>query len=174
MAYHEAKLENITAAWLLPIVSTIVAAATGSVVAGLLPHTQWQLITIITSYILWGMGVSLAMVVLVLYFLRLTTYNLPPQAVIVSVFLPLGPLGQGGYAIQNLGTVARDVFRETNTLPGSIVYSGDVLYVVGFLMAMIMWGFGIVWLFFAIATIWTSPKFPFNMGWWGFTFPLGK
>lgn len=39
-------------------------------------------------------------------------------------------------------------------------------------MALIMWGFGIVWLFFALASIGRS-KFPFNMGWWGFTFPLG-
>ena len=174
MRYHEAKLENITAAWLLPVVSTIVAAATGSIVAGILPHPQWQLITIITSYILWGKGVSLAMCVLVLYFLRLTTHTLPPKAIIVSVFLPLGPLGQGGYAIQNLGNVAREIFRDTHTLPESMTYAGDILYVVGFLIAMIMWGFGLVWLFFAVATIWNSPKFPFNMGWWGFTFPLGK
>lgn len=173
MAYHDAKLENITAAWLLPVVSTIVAAATGSIVAGILPHPQLQLITIITSYVLWGKGMSLAMVVLVCYFLRLTTQKLPPKEVIVSVFLPLGPLGQGGFAIQNLGSVARQVFRETNTLPLSMVYAGDVLYIVGSMTAMVMWGFGLVWFFFALATIWRTPKFPFNMGWWGFTFPLG-
>lgn len=174
MAYHDAKLENITAAWLLPIVSTIVAAATGSIVAGILPKPQWQLITIITSYVLWGKGVSLAMVVLVVYFLRLTTHALPPKEIIVSVFLPLGPLGQGGFGIQNLGTVAKEVFRDTHTLPASMVYAGDILYVTGFLTAIVMWGFGLVWFFFAVATIWRTPKFPFNMGWWGFTFPLGR
>lgn len=35
-----------------------------------------------------------------------------------------------------------------------------------------MWGFGIVWLFLALAAI-TRHKFPFNLGWWSFTFPLG-
>ncbi|TVY82994.1 Sulfite efflux pump SSU1 [Lachnellula suecica] len=35
-----------------------------------------------------------------------------------------------------------------------------------------MWGFGLVWLFFALASI-SRSRFPFNMGWWGFTFPLG-
>ena len=174
MAYHDAKLENITAAWLLPIVSSIVAAATGSIAASIVPHPHWQLITIITSYILWGKGVSLAMVVLVCYFLRLTTHTLPPKEIIVSVFLPLGPLGQGGFAIQNLGSVARQLFRETDSLPLSMVYAGDILYVVGFMIAMIMWGFGLVWLSFALATIVRTPKFPFNMGWWGFTFPLGR
>lgn len=38
--------------------------------------------------------------------------------------------------------------------------------------SLIMWGFAIVWLFFAVASI-SRSKFPFNMGWWGFTFPLG-
>ncbi|OQE91566.1 hypothetical protein PENNAL_c0009G08708 [Penicillium nalgiovense] len=36
-----------------------------------------------------------------------------------------------------------------------------------------MWSFGLIWLVFALATtLYTSP-FPFNMGWWEFTFPLG-
>ena len=167
----------MTAAWLLPIVSTIVASGSGSIVAGVLPnsHPQYKLITLITSYVLWGQGVSLAMVVMVIYFHRLTVYHLPTKEVIVSTFLPLGPLGQGGFAIQQLGSVAQKLFRETHTLPlSSTVYAGDVLYVLGFLVALLMWGFGLVWFFFAIATIWKTPKFPFNMGWWGFTFPLGE
>jgi tellurite resistance protein TehA-like permease len=44
--------------------------------------------------------------------------------------------------------------------------------VIGWLTATVMWGFGLVWLFFAAASI-SRSKFPFNMGWWGFTFPLG-
>lgn len=55
-------------------------------------HALW---TLTVSYILWGTGVPLAMFTLVLYFQRLTVYKLPPREVIVSVFLPLGPLGQG-------------------------------------------------------------------------------
>jgi hypothetical protein len=35
--------------------------------------------------------------VMVIYLQRLTLHKLPSKAVIVSVFLPLGPLGQGGY-----------------------------------------------------------------------------
>ena len=95
MTLHEAKLSTMTAAWLLPIVSTIVAAASGGIVADVLPNPQHALWTLTVSYILWGTGVPLAMFTLVLYFQRLTMHSLPPQEVIVSVFLPLGPLGQG-------------------------------------------------------------------------------
>ena len=50
--------------------------------------------------------------------------------------------------------------------------TGEILYALGWAVAMILWGFGLVWLFFAIASI-SRSKFPFNMGWWGFTFPVG-
>lgn len=95
MTLHKAKLSTMTAAWLLPIVSTIVAAASGGIIADVLPNPQHALWTLTTSYILWGTGVPLAMFTLVLYFQRLTIHKLPPREVIVSVFLPLGPLGQG-------------------------------------------------------------------------------
>lgn len=165
----------MTAAWLLPVVATIVAAASGGIVAEVIPHPQQALITLIVSYVLWGTGVPLAMCVLVVYFLRLTTCNIPPKEVIVSTFLPLGPLGQGGFAIMQLGKVALELFPDTQSLPETeqSLLAGKILYTSGFLIAIVMWGFGLVWLFFAIASIAITPKFPFNMGWWGFIFPLG-
>jgi len=69
-----------------------------------------------------------------------------------------------------LGKVARFTLPKTDTLDP---VAGQVAYVLGFFLALIMWGFGLVWLCFALATIYGSRPFPFNMGWWGFTFPLG-
>lgn len=169
MTRHEARLDTITAAWLLPIVAPIVAAASGGIVAAVLPNPQHALWTLVTSYVLWGTGVPLAMMVLVIYLQRLALYHLPKREAIVSVFLPLGPLGQGGFAIMQLGTVAMDVFPKTHSL---VLGAGEVLYTLGFGLALIMWGSGLVWMFFAVASV-TKTKFPFNMGWWGFTFPLG-
>jgi tellurite resistance protein TehA-like permease len=169
MTNHQTRHETMTAAWLLPIVSCIVAAASGSVVASVLPHPNHALLTIVTSYILWGMGIPLALVVLTIYFHRLAIHKLPPSEVIVSVFLPLGPMGQGGYAIMQLGIVAAKVFPETKTLHPM---AGEILYVLGWMIAIVLWGFGLVWLFFAVASI-SRSRFPFNMGWWGFTFPIG-
>lgn len=87
----------MTAVWLLPIVSCVVAASSGGIVAAILPNHQYALWTIIASYALWGIGVPLALMVMTIYLQRLTLQKLPAKAVIVSVFLPLGPLGQGGY-----------------------------------------------------------------------------
>lgn len=46
-------------------------------------------------------------------------------------------------------------------------------YVLGVFISLLMWSFGLIWLVFAFATVLYSSPFPFNMGWWGFTFPLG-
>lgn len=162
----------MTAAWLLPIVSTIVAAASGGIVAEVLPNPTHALWTITVSYVLWGTGVPLAMMVLVIYFQRLTVYHLAPREVILSVFLPPGPSGKGGFGVKQLGRVAVATFVKTGTLSQYSNGTGDILYVAGWLVALIIWGFGLVWVFFAFASI-SHSNFPFNMGWWFFTFPLG-
>lgn len=72
--------------------------------------------------------------------------------------------------VMKLGQCARDIFPITHTLEQS---SGPTFYTMGFLAALILWAFGLVWLFFASASILHSRTFPFNIGWWGFTFPLG-
>lgn len=161
----------MTAVWLLPIVATIVAAATGGIVANVLPNDQHAIWTITTAYILWGCGVPLAMFTMVIYFHRLTMHRLPPREVIVSVFLPLGPLGQGAFAIMQLGQDSLKLFERNNYIPAAPA-AGQILYTGGLMIALVMWGFGIIWLFFALASIWRT-RFPFNLGWWGFTFPLG-
>lgn len=69
-----------------------------------------------------------------------------------------------------LGASAQNIFPQTHTLEGA---SGPVFYTAGVLVALVLWGFGLVWLFFASATIARCRDFPFNLGWWGFTFPLG-
>lgn len=69
-----------------------------------------------------------------------------------------------------LGKMARHIFPVTGTLDPM---TGTVMYILGFFVAMIMWGFGLVWFVIALATLYKSRPIPFNMGWWGFTFPLG-
>lgn len=142
-------LSTMTAAWLLPVVAPIVSSASGGIVAEVLPNPTHALWTVVVSYILWGIGVPLAMAILVIYFQRLTVHKLPPREVIVSVFLPLGPLGQGGFGIMQLGKVALEVFPKTHTLEAAAGSAGQILYVSGWLTALIMWGFAVVWLLLA-------------------------
>ena len=170
---EEQSLKTITAAQLLPIAATIVAAGTGAEVAEILPNKEHALGTLVTCYALWGFATPLAMTVLVMYYQRLAVHKLPPREVVVSCFLPLGPLGFGGYTIMYIGKVALDVFPTTESFAPHSEQFAVIFYAVGWLVALIMWGFGLLWGVFAIASIYKSRPFPFSMGWWGFTFPLG-
>ena len=58
-------------------------------------------------------------------------------------------------------------------MPSSL-NAGDAFYTVGVMLGIILWGFAIVWFIVAVIMMTISGKFPFNMGWWGFIFPIGE
>ncbi|KAJ1677784.1 Plasma membrane sulfite pump involved in sulfite metabolism [Spiromyces aspiralis] len=163
----------MTAAWLLPVVPAIVCAASGGLVSLSLDPDK-AAVTILLSYVLWGIGVGLAAIVLVIYFQRLVLHSLPPAGVIVSAFLPLGPLGQGSYGIMKLGEASREVFPLV--FPHHPLL-GESFYGAGIFVGFIMWGFALWWAVLAISSVLNymliKRTMPFNIGWWGFTFPIG-
>ncbi|KAJ5318368.1 hypothetical protein N7476_004788 [Penicillium atrosanguineum] len=134
------SLGMITAVQLLPIAATIIVSGVGAEVAEVLPTRERALGTLMASYILWGMSMPLAWIVIVIYYQRLAVHKLPSREVIVSCFLPLGPLGFGSYSIMYLGKVARTVFLDTEFLDP---IAGQCAYVVGSMVALTMWGFWI-------------------------------
>jgi tellurite resistance protein TehA-like permease len=158
------ELSSFTALDLFSVIAAVVASAVGATVAGVLPNPQYALGTVVASYVLWGIGIPTAMIIMVIYFHRLAIHKLPPREVIVSVFLPLGPPSLGGYAVMQLGKVAMDVFPKTHTIHE---LAGVILYNLGVFIALIFWGFALLWLFFAVATIYNARRIPFNIGWWG-------
>ncbi len=170
---HELALETMTAVWLLPVVPCVVASASGGLVATILAP-QAAIGVILVSYMLWGVGMGLALVVLTLYFHRLAVHNLPTAEVIVSAFLPLGPLGQGAYAIMQLGKVGKQVFPAVQFAGEQI--AGTDVFVMSVVIGCVMEGFGFWWLVHGISCVtirFLSNGLTFNMGFWGFIFPLG-
>jgi tellurite resistance protein TehA-like permease len=69
-----------------------VASASGSHVTSVLTDPQHALWALVTSYIMWGIGVPMAMMMTMLYFHRLAIHKLPPRELMVSVFIPIGKL----------------------------------------------------------------------------------
>jgi tellurite resistance protein TehA-like permease len=53
---------------------------------------------------------------------------------------------------------------------------GSVVHGIGLVLAFLLWGYGFWYLIIAILSVATTHKkqgIPFNMGWWGLTFPIG-
>lgn len=176
-------LEQLTAIWLLPVVATVVQAASGGIVADILSPSHARL-TLIVSWILLGTGLSLAFFIMVLYFLRLAIHKIPPAALIVSAFLPLGPCGQGAFALLKLSSTLYKLSNSTGqALSATSVQSSTdahiialAIYGASMVAALLLFGLGLVWLIFAVSILldlWLVSELKFNLGWWGFTFPLG-
>jgi tellurite resistance protein TehA-like permease len=97
MSNRRSELAEMTALYLIPIVSVVIAATSGGLVAGALHNRNNQLWTLIICYILWGIGTPLSWVILTIYFLRLTIHQPLKREVIVSLLLPVGPLSLSGF-----------------------------------------------------------------------------
>ncbi|CEP14393.1 hypothetical protein [Parasitella parasitica] len=155
--------------WLLPLVPYVVASASGGLLAQHLDQGR-ALVILIISIVTMGMGLLLALSVIVIYFHRLVVHKLPPREVIISSFLPLGPLGQGAYGLIQLGVASKTVLGDRY-----IVGLGDGAHSMGLLTALFLWGYGLWFLIVATFSvgITTRQGIAFNMGWWALKFPLG-
>jgi len=161
-------IERMTAVWLLPIVAAEVAAASAALLAPHLSASEGFLVLLL-GYALWAYSVPLAMSVLVLLFLRLALHKLPEREMGASAWLALGPIGTGALGLILLGNEAPAIFAANG-----LARVGETAQGVGVIGGTILWGYGVWWC--ALATLKTlrylSQGLPFNLGWWGFTFPL--
>jgi tellurite resistance protein TehA-like permease len=98
MSQRRSELAEMTALYLIPVVAVVIAATSGGLVAGALHNQKYQLWTLVISYILWGIGSPLSWIILTLYFLRMTLHKPLSREVIVSLLLPIGPLGLSGFS----------------------------------------------------------------------------
>jgi len=98
MSNRRHDLAEMTALYFIPIVAIVIAATSGALVAGALKNEKHQLWTLVISYIFWGIGTPLSWIVLTVYFLRMTVHEPLQREVIVSLLLPIGPLGLSGFS----------------------------------------------------------------------------
>lgn len=98
MSNRRPELAEMTALYLIPIVAIVIAATSGGLVASSLTNVQYQLWTLVTSYVFWGIGTPLSWIILTMYFIRMTMYKPLEREVIVSLLLPIGPLGLSGFS----------------------------------------------------------------------------
>jgi len=89
-------IDQMTAVWLLPVVAAEVAAVSGGLLAPHLFEADQQLTVLVSSYVLWGCSVPLALSVLVILVLRMTIHKLPPANMAASSWrFGLARVGRG-------------------------------------------------------------------------------
>jgi len=167
---QEHSIDQMTAVWLLPVVAAEVAAASGALLAPHLGDAHSQLVVLTTSYVLWAFSLPVAFSILTILLLRMALHKLPHENMAASSWLALGPIGTGALGMLLLGGEAPAIFAA-NGLPGV----GEIASGLGLIAGITLWGFGLWWMLMAllITVRYLRDGIPFNLGWWGFTFPLG-
>lgn len=167
---QEHSIDQMTAVWLLPVVAAEVAAASGGLLAPHLADAHSQLVVLVTSYVLWAFSLPVAFSILTILLLRMALHKLPHENMAASSWLALGPIGTGALGMLLLGADAPAIFAA-NGLPGI----GEIAEGLGLVAGITLWGFGLWWMLIAllITVRYLRAGIPFNLGWWGFTFPLG-
>jgi tellurite resistance protein TehA-like permease len=116
MSNRRKDLAEMTALYLIPIVAIVIAATSGGLVARALTNNKHQLWTLVISYIFWGIGTPLSWIILTMYFIRMTIHKPLEREVIVSLLLPIGPLGLSGFSYVKEDAVFRTCCTRLLTL----------------------------------------------------------
>lgn len=174
------SIEAMNATWLLPVVTLIVAASCGGVVAGsLMEYSQSHALkTVIVSVFMVTVGLCLALMILTIYMLRLIVYGLPSGPPILSVFLPLGPTGQAGYAVlligQNLHTLFPPLLDSAGFPLKQHTSAGIIVDVVCTCISFVLWSIATMWILYAFLALYSGLRkvlIPFKISFWGLVFP---
>lgn len=164
------QLQRMTAVWLLPIVACEVAASSAGLLLQHLAADQHALAILITGYVLWGISVLPAFAILTILMLRLALHQLPEKEVAISSWLCLGPIGTGALALLLLGQQAPRVLNAVG-----LEELATIVPALGVIGGLVLLGFGLWWFGIAVLTTVRHARtgIPFNLGWWGLTFPFG-
>jgi len=173
-------LRQMTPIWLLPVVTLIVASSSGGVLVRPLQEfsVAHALVTLTFSIFMVTIGLSLALMMLTMYLLRLIVHGLPPGATILSAFIPLGPTGQAGYSFLLIGQSFRSLLpmhlKNSELLTSNS--AGEIIDVICICSAFMLWSLAVMWVLFALIAIQEvlrETSFPLRMPHWGMVFPNG-
>lgn len=158
------------------------AAAFGSGLANTLSvKNAFAVITM--SYLMLSLGTGMSFLVLGIYLWRLMSCQLPARDVIVTTFVPVGPMGMSAYAWISLAvTLARNVSKsgfvfhepwEPTPTDASRAAVVEMILWIGVMGALFLLGVGTFFLIEAIVSVTVRVPKSFNVGLWSFVFPVG-
>jgi C4-dicarboxylate transporter/malic acid transport protein len=152
--------------WLMPVVPPMVSAAAGAL---LIPHMQpgtGRTTMLYGCYAMFGLSLIAALIIISMIWSRLALYGTSGTARVPTLWIVLGPLGQGITAAGLLGTAA------ASAVPAELASAMNVFAV---LFGVPVWGFALLWIVLATElTVRTLRRgMPFALTWWSLTFPVG-
>jgi C4-dicarboxylate transporter/malic acid transport protein len=166
MTSHSVAPDAAFGGWLMPVVPPMVSASTGALLVPFATAGQLRLTLLLACYAMFGISLFASVVIITQIWARLVHYKTGPAAMVPTLWIVLGPLGQSVTAANLLGGVAH------TALPRPYSTGAQVF---GLLYGVPTWGFAMMWLALAAAVTARTARrhLPFSLTWWSFTFPVG-
>lgn len=164
----------MTLAWILPAVTLTVASSTGCIIARALANysSTASVATIFFCGCLTTVGLSIVVMLFVVYFLRAILHGYPSGPLVFSCFFPLGPAGQAAYSTLLIGSGFRTIFSG---VVGPLDATALVMEVMCTVFAIALWAYATMWLFFAVLglihNLQQQGRIPFRLSIWAMVFP---
>ncbi|KAI9035333.1 putative malic acid transport protein [Aspergillus affinis] len=144
-------IEHIPPSILLPVIAALTSAAGGGVIctsANISPRLQVP--TIIISYLEVGTGFALALAFTAIVLLEHFNRTYPTPSKVYQDMVLCGPFGQGGFALQGLGTaVLQGSFASYNRGTFLTAEAARPIAYISQWAGLMSWGFGTFWWCFA-------------------------
>lgn len=152
--------------WLMPVVPPMVSAATGALLVPYLPSSQARETLLLCCYAMFGMSLIASLFVISRICGRIQHHGVGPAAMVPTLWIVLGPLGQSITAVNLLAKAAPSALSEPQVAAADALAS---------FYGITVWGLALLWLAIAVTvTIRTARvHLPFTLTWWSFTFPVG-
>ncbi|MCX2713116.1 TDT family transporter [Mycolicibacterium sp. J2] len=152
--------------WLMPVVPPMVSAAGGALLIPHLAPGTGRTTLLYGCYAMFGLSLIAALIIISMIWSRLAHYGTSGTARVPTLWIVLGPLGQGITAAGLLGANA------ALAAPADVATGMRVFAV---LFGVPVWGFALLWIALATAlTVRTLRRgMPFGLTWWSLTFPVG-
>lgn len=174
------QMTEMTTVWILPPAALVVASSTGGLLAASLQqvHHAHAILTLTFSAFMVITGLVIDFMLYTLYFQRLLVHGLPASTLVLSSFIALGPTGQGGYSIMQIGKgfkAALPLGYGTSAFLKSEL-TGETIEIVCMILAFVMWAITTMWMFYSILGVQhgvREGRFPFSLPFWGLIFPNG-
>lgn len=184
--------ENLQTVLLLPVITLVVASSGSSIFASTDLFIQTfgrniQLMTLTVTFIVWLHAIGFVAIILSIYAWNLYVNKLPQVNKVFSVFLCLGPMGQGAFGILLL---TDDIFKyilkyypiDSNSDPKDYVVTLSVAWffrIFGLIASLTLLAAGFFFTLLCVFTILSFSRehkkavFTYQKAWWSMTFPLG-
>lgn len=152
--------------WLMPVVPPMVSAASGALLIPYMPPGTGRTTMLYGCFAMFGLSLIAALIIITMIWSRLALYGTSGTARVPTLWIVLGPLGQGITAAGLLGGVAHLAVPED---------LANAMNVFAVLFGVPVWGFAVLWIVLATElTVRTMRRgMPFALTWWSLTFPVG-